>query len=298
MDRILRTWRGPGAEWLSRQAWDRLLEESRIQVNGRVVKKPGAIVGAGDRLNVSFPAPLAGILPAATPARRITGNSEFAVFDKEVSRSSYPLLPWETETFANQVVTFLGGATATESFSRLATPPLLEGGLVQRLDRDTSGLILVALTPEAKTNLRAAFLAGRVEKEYLAILSNPLAPGNKTVFLRAQGKAVKATLEPREGWERVELSLEILSQSERNALGKIRCSQGQRHVVRASLAALGSPLVGDSQYGGSPQAMHHQLHASRLKLLESRGVSPAEFFTPPPQSFLDCLGALGLSLSG
>ena len=81
---------------------------------------------------------------------------------------------------------------------------------------------------------------------------------------------------------------------------KVRTSQGERHVVRASLAALGCPLVGDSTYGGSALAPFHQLHASNLKLLEPEAFPdfPQNLNDNPPQTFLDSLAVLGLHLPG
>ncbi|MGZ3693758.1 MAG: pseudouridine synthase, partial [Bdellovibrionota bacterium] len=172
--------------------------------------------------------------------------------------------------------------------------PKLEGGLLQRLDRDTSGLLAVALNKEVKESLRQAFSQGKFRKTYLAIVSgNP--SGKYTFDLRdAAGGKVQAFQNPNGS-----STLEIKVRGEKSgfSLVEIATAQGSRHIVRACLAQLGSALVGDAAYGGNTEvAPFHQLHAFRIKLLENALFRdfPNGLEAPLPQSFLDCLGRLGL----
>ncbi len=295
LDRILRGHTGPGAEWLSRQAWDTLIQKGNVRVEGKRAPKAGAQVEKGSKITVHFPTYPLGLLPAARPATLVWGGLEegFGFFCKESGLSSHPLFPWEQDTFANQVVTFLAGSKV--DFANLAERPKLEGGLFQRLDFYTSGLLGVAFTPQKKKEFRERITKGDLEKEYLAIVKNALErPGKQILFFGPSGaERVKVTLEAeKQGAEAVELIVEVLAESAGNALVKVKTRQGQRHVVRAGLAALGCPLLGDKLYDGGDALAHYHLHASalRMPLLPELKVSP-------PKSFLESCTALGLHLA-
>lgn len=293
LDRSLRHRDFAGAEWLSRQAWDWLLEHGHVTVNGRKALKAGANVNAGDEIRVAFPGPL-GLTPS-NPAALVWAapDRSLALFDKPVGIDSVPLLPWDGSSFASQAAAFAvgEGGISAEAFAALAPAPQLEGGLLQRLDRDTSGLIAVAFTKAAKTRARDLFAAGKIEKDYLALVAAPFRAGVYRAWLAdSSGARVRAFAEkPRSEAEEVSLQVEVLKDSARGALLRVRTRFGRRHVVRASLAAFGAPLVGDRTYGGPETEPFHQLHASAIV-----GLSPGRVEVDPPQSFLDSAERLGL----
>jgi 23S rRNA pseudouridine1911/1915/1917 synthase len=270
LDRSLRDQRFPGAEWLSRQAWDWLFSNGRVTVNGRKAVKAGANLSPGDAVRVDAPEPL-GLLPHGEPARVVWEGDGFGVFDKPVGIDTVAQLPWDQSAFASRVA-----AHAGPGFAALAEPPSMEGGLVQRLDRDTSGLVCAAFSREAKRELRELFTAGKVAKTYDALVTAPPEAGEARVWLG-----------PKEEAEEIALTLEIYKKSPRGAWLRVRTRVGQRHVVRAGLAALGAPLFGDALYGGDAGVEHHQLHAFRLEL-------PQRFEASPPDSFLASAAKLGL----
>ncbi len=293
LDRLLRE--QVISPWLSRQAWERLLEEGRLKINGRVEKKAGVMVPEGAQVQIDLPA--LGLVPANEPAKLVWSyEQELGVFFKDPGVNTYPLVPWERDTLANHIACFVEEKNwmRAEDFALLGEPPVLEGGLLQRLDRDTSGLVTAAFTKEAKAKYRKVF-SGEVEKEYLAIVTGkPNISGMQTLwFLPSSAQKVQAFLEEKSGAEAVELFLKIVSSTATHGLVRIKTSQGRRHVVRAGLAALSLPLVGDSLYEGDASIAFHQLHAESLKIPGFPRID-----APPPQSFLDCGRSLGLHYSG
>jgi 23S rRNA pseudouridine1911/1915/1917 synthase len=223
----------------------------------------------------------------------ISPDRTWAIFDKPPQLDSVSLFPWDQNSFANRVLAF--ACQEGLSFGELSQAPSMEGGLLQRLDRDTSGLVCAAFNKEAKARFRTDFSTGAIEKEYLALVTVPLNSGSHSLwFEEAHGAKVRASLEPRRQGEEVKLSLEILNTSARGSLVSIKTRQGRRHVVRAGLATLGAPLLGDKTYGGSDSEPFHQLHAFRL----SFPFSPRIMEVNPPQSFLDASARLGLDYSG
>jgi 23S rRNA pseudouridine1911/1915/1917 synthase len=302
IDRLLREEAFPGSEWLSRQAWDWLFENGRIEAGARKCLKSGVSIAVGTEIRVSFPSKELGLLKATTPADLLWTDGRIALFSKACGISTVPLFPWDSSALANQVATALERhqLLSAPAFAALSAPPILEGGLVQRLDKDTSGIVCAALDSSTKSLFRQLFSGSGVEKTYLAIVSGSpeRLSGRHQVWLQPEGSAkVKALLSPpKSELAASELCVELVKKNGDHALVKIRTSQGARHIVRASMAALGAPLVGDLLYGGLALAPHHQLHALSLSLVDENSYTgfPLVLDAPIPRSFLDSLGALGL----
>jgi 23S rRNA pseudouridine1911/1915/1917 synthase len=176
--------------------------------------------------------------------------------------------------------------------------------MLQRLDRDTSGLVTAAFTAERKAVFRKLFSGSGVEKTYLALVTNgaPSLAGEHHLWLEAEGGAkVRAhRASPKGKAEEAVLNVELCKSSGEGALVRVTTAQGGRHVVRAGLAALGAPLFGDALYGGEAGAPRHQLHALRLRLVSPQAfpLFPEAVETPPPASFLDSAARLGLHWTG
>lgn len=280
---------------MSRQAWDELISSGRVKIAGRVEKKGGAVVPGGAIIAVDLP-PL-GLHPDEVSAQPVwvSPDRKLAVFNKDSLIPTYPLLPWENGTLANRIARFCEeqGWMSAADYAALAEPPVLEGGLLQRLDEGTSGLVTSAFTSSAKDSYRKVF-SGQVEKGYLAIVTGePVSlQGKHQLFFKTNAPKVSASTIASPGALEACLSIKILSSASGHGLVEVTTSQGLRHVVRAGLAALGHPLAGDSFYGGSTAATFHQLHAHSLQI-----PGFAKVTSSPPQSFLDCLKTLRLQYS-
>jgi 23S rRNA-/tRNA-specific pseudouridylate synthase len=154
----------------------------------------------------------------------------------------------------------------------------------------------VAFTEERKSTLRPLFSGAKFEKTYLALVTTPPLEGERKLWLSGAGAKVKVSLaEPKGESDPSAISVRIVKRSADGALVEVRTRFGGRHIVRAGMAALGAPLLGDALYGGAAGALFHQLHASRLKLL-NQGDFPGfpEISCDPPQTFLDSAAELGL----
>lgn len=302
LDRLLREQVFTGSAWISRQAWEWLIENGKVSLNGRKCVKSGAEVPAGALVSVHLPESL-GLLPAPEAAEAVWEAAGLVAFNKPCGVDSVPLFPWETGSLANQACAYLAGKgkLSPEAFSTLAEPPRLEGGLLQRLDRDTSGLLLVALDPPTKTLFRQLFSRSALEKTYQAIAVGELGSleGEHRFWLATGGgQKVRAFPSPPKGEsEESALSVKVLNKKGKAAHVEVRTRQGARHIVRAGLALLGAPLAGDQLYGGLPEAPFHQLHASALRLLEPSAYAgfPAPLEVAAPETFLDSLRHFGLN---
>lgn len=301
LDRILRSIPEAGNEWLSRQAWEWLLDNGRVKRNDKVIKKGGETIAPEEMITVDLPLEL-GLLTANSSTNLLWMNpdKEWALFLKDPGIASIPLFPWMKDAFVNQVMHFLKGYDAglSQKFASLSDPPSLEGGLVQRLDTDTSGILTITFTKEAKLKFRKVFSAHEVEKSYLAIVQGKSAFKEEEFNFHLDVKdRAKVRVLKNETGESCSVRFHTLSSNDSYSLIRVTTRFGQRHIVRVTLAHEGHPLVGDALYGDGKGASFHQLHAQGIRFLSSL-LPQNEFQASPPKSFLDCVKECGLHYLG
>jgi 23S rRNA pseudouridine1911/1915/1917 synthase len=142
-------------------------------------------------------------------------------------------------------------------------------GIVHRLDKDTSGLILVARSEEVRRKLQAQFKAGEVLKVYLSLVEGIVEPKNGIIdaAIGRDAKNRKRMAVVRRGGRPAVTEYRVLEQLEGYSLLELRPRTGRTHQVRVHLAFIGHPVVGDSVYGHRKQRLglgRQFLHAHRL----------------------------------
>lgn len=163
-------------------------------------------------------------------------------------------------TYKNTSGTLLNGI-----LWRFRDRPGVQPGILTRLDKGTSGIVLVALTPE----LHARMQKQRIEKEYLAVVHGTPHPRRGTITLPlARDPGDRRRVIVTGTGARCETRYEVLS--EKHARSVVRCEPitGRTHQIRVHLAAIGCPIVGDAVYGQTNETMARQaLHAWRISLI-------------------------------
>jgi 23S rRNA pseudouridine1911/1915/1917 synthase len=268
------------------------IADGRVRVDG--LRGPKAqMVAAGAMVSVEMPPPDAPEPQADLPIRVVHADADVVVIDKPAGMPSHPLKPGELGTAANGLVA---------RFPELATiGPAREGGLVHRLDTDTSGLLLAARTETAHAALRAQFTARTIEKGYLALVSGELHAGGEIDLPLAHDprdpRKVRAASDPE--WAALHdarPALTRFSPLERKngfTLLEVEIATGVLHQIRAHLAFIGHPLAGDELYEGPtlPNLKRHFLHASRLGFAHPDGTR-ARFDSPLPPDLREILDGL------
>ncbi|MDX2236601.1 MAG: RluA family pseudouridine synthase [Hyphomonadaceae bacterium] len=201
-----------------------------------------------------------------------------------------------------------GGSGVVESLETQAAAYAKASGkpprLVHRLDRDTSGVIILARTKPAAAFLSEAFAARRVEKIYLAIVCGAPDPAEGMIAApllkeARRGVDLMRVARPDEtGAQSATTRYATLATAGSAALLRLTPETGRMHQLRAHLAHLGAPIAGDAKYGGlgmigAVAAPRLMLHAQRLSAPHPRG-GTAAFAAPPPADFIAMSAALGL----
>lgn len=255
----------------------RLIEAGKATLDGKPAK-PGATLREGQRL-VSSAAPTADdhapVAQPELPLAIVATTEAFLIVDKAAGQPCHPLRPGERGTLANALVARHPEVIAAGEFPR-------EAGLVNRLDNDTSGLVLVARDRAAWLALRAQSRDGEMTKTYLAIVEGvPLPVGEAwhTIDrpLRHSGQRMRVADDGQPATTR----WRARATSEHASLLEVELRVGRHHQIRAHLEHLGHPLIGDALYGGklTGSAPGHQLHSWKLT------VKNLDYIAPPPAAF-------------
>lgn len=285
---------------ISRTQAARLVAQRVVRVNG-APGRPGRALAYRDLVEVEFPAggrprPLR---PRALPLHIAYEDDSLLVIDKPAGLVVHPAPGHWDDTLVN--------ALAARG-SPVPAGGLTRWGLVHRLDRDTSGLLIVAKTEVAHRRLSRALSARRIERVYAALVWGHLrsrveidAPigrhprDRKRMMVRATGRAAKTAAEPVARFD----SCDLL---------RVRLETGRTHQIRVHLAHVGHPVVGDPVYGGGgarrvtgsqrpaaraveAAAPRQALHAARLRLAHPASGEALEFRSEWPADLLSCLAA-------
>jgi 23S rRNA pseudouridine1911/1915/1917 synthase len=252
---------------LSREFVKRLIMEGRALVNG-TVRKPSFLLSPGDSVELDLPT-MGTKDPARLDAIILYEDKTLLAVDKP---SGLPVHPNDSNWERRPETCLLSEETLVSMLLRarpgLGGNELPRMGLVHRLDRDTSGLMLVAKTPKAQTALQDQFRERLVEKIYVGVVAG--VPVNKTGSIdapigRASGfKKIKVWEYGREA----KTDFKVSEKTRNHALLEVYPRTGRTNQIRIHLEFAGHPIVGDRLYGGEK--------ASRL-LLHSREVT----FTHP-----------------
>lgn len=243
---------------LSRTRIQRLIADGYITVNDQVAKA-GLKLNAGDRLKVIIPpAPPSPLTPEAIPLNIIYEDDDLLVVDKPAGLTVHPAPGHPAHTLVNAILA---------RFPHLAAlSDSLRPGIVHRLDKDTSGVMVVAKSSLAQTKLAEQFKAHSVVKAYLALVKGKLTPENGIIEApigrdprdRKRMAVVARGREARTEYRVVKYIGDY-------TLLEVRPETGRTHQIRVHLSAIGFPVVGDKVYGVKSSYLSRQfLHASRL----------------------------------
>jgi len=253
-----------------------------VDVNGRAARKAGQPLEAGAALTVRIPPPVPTDLVAEQiPLDVIYENDDLLVVNKPAGMVVHPAAGHARGTLVNAV---LGYHPEIEGIGGEERP-----GVVHRLDKDTSGLILLAKNERAHRWLQDQFRLRKVEKTYLAVVDGkPPTPSGRVeahIGRDPRNRKRMAILTAGKGREAIS-EYKTLESFEAHTLLEFHPLTGRTHQIRLHCAFLKCPIVGDEVYGRKASTIslsRHFLHAVRLKIVLPGETTSRSFETPLPQ---------------
>ncbi|WP_373488896.1 RluA family pseudouridine synthase [Blastomonas sp.] len=284
---------------LSRERIKALIRDGAVSIDGKVITRPSATLVAGSTYAIAVPEPRALDTAAQAMALEIAHEDEhLLVVDKPAGMVVHPAAGHADGTLVNALLHHCAGQLS--GIGGVARP-----GIVHRIDKDTSGLVVVAKTDAAHIGLAAQFAAHTINRRYVAIVQGRPSPADGTVtgnIGRSEHDRKKMAMV---GNGRGKHAITHYTTEERLAgATRIECrlETGRTHQVRVHLASIGHALLGDPVYAKPPKALretlktadfHRQaLHATQLGFIHPVTQTKCDFFSPIPADMAELLARL------
>lgn len=272
----------------SRSRIQSLIANGCVDVNGRPARKAGQPLEAGFTLTVRIPPPApSGLLPENIPLDILFENDDLLVVNKPAGMVVHPAAGHASGTLVNAV---LGYDPDLEGIGGEERP-----GVVHRLDKETSGLILLAKNERAHRWLQDQFRLRNVEKTYLALVDGrPPTPSGRVeapIGRDPKNRKRMAIVPLGKGREAVS-EYKTIEEFDKHTLLEFHPHTGRTHQIRLHCAFLKCPIVGDEVYGRKTPTLdigRHFLHAWRLKILLPNEKEPRLFEAPLPEELENVL---------
>ena len=282
---------------ISRGAIQRLIEQGHIRVNGRTVK-PTHTPRAGEQVEVHWPeARVAEAQPEPIPLDILYEDESLLVLNKPPGLVVHPAAGHEEHTLVNALLHHCAGQLS--GIGGVARP-----GIVHRLDKETSGCLVVAKNDDTHLALSAQFATRKVQKIYRAILCGELPRDQgeiRAAIARHPSHRKRMAVDDNLGRE-ARTGYQVLERLSGATLIQAVLHTGRTHQIRVHFQFLGFPLVGDATYGNRQNqrladltgytAPRQMLHAGRLAFIHPRTGKRLCSEAPRPEDFLDALAAL------
>lgn len=284
----------------SRARLQRWIDRGVVRIAGRVPKAREKVLG-GEQVRIEARLEPQGVVaPESLPLEVVFADRELLVIDKPPGLVVHPGAGNPAHTLQNALLAY---------DPQLALVP--RAGLVHRLDRGTSGLLVVARTVEAHARLVAALAAREIERRYLAIAIGVLTGGRTIDEPIGRHRTLRTRMAVVSGGRAAVTHVRVLRRFRAHTLLEAQLETGRTHQIRVHLAHIGHPVLGDPVYAGrrrvppgaSPALLcaldslgRQALHAASLKLVHPRTGRQMTFEAPLPQDLQRVVDALEADL--
>ena len=282
-------------EEYSRVFFQKCLDQNRVYLNGRPCQR-SCKVWPGNVLEIDWPpAPNKTLSPENIPLDIIMEDDDVIVLNKPAGLVVHP-------AHGNLTGTLVQGLLYhdEEAFEEM-TDDTMRPGIVHRLDKDTSGVLVVAKNMEARSYMKEVFKEHIVEKTYLTIVLGEFGAVTGTIEgnigRHPTNRLKMAVLE--EGGKPAITKYRVLATSNGCSLMEVRILTGRTHQIRVHFSNLNHPVLGDPVYGGCPKrvpylAPRQMLHAWKIVFPHPRTHVMRQYMAPLPEDFLEALRNLDL----
>ncbi len=285
---------------ISREKIKKAIQQGQCRVDGLPVTTASAKVKVGQKVELELTPPDTHIMPEEGDVDVLYDDAHILICHKPAGLTVHPCPSCLQNTLIQRLA---------HAYPQLLEQEGQRPGIVHRLDKDTSGLMVVALSEEARLVLSEHFAQRRVHKQYLALVQGVPSPQGEIrepIGRHPMVKVKMAVVPENKGGRSAHSAWEVLyaALDESFSLVRVTIYTGRTHQIRVHMAHLGFPLWGDTVYGAKPlvrggedvfPAKRHMLHAWQLEFTHPITGEDCHFYAAPPQDMLDC--ALELSQS-
>ena len=262
---------------ISRSLWQKYIKAGRVSVNQRVVTAPKFEVNETDEIAVKLPEQE----QASAELPMLYEDDDVMVVNKPSGLLTHAKGGLSTEPTVAEII------RPKTSFASDTDRP----GIVHRLDRDTSGVLIIAKTAEAAAHLQRQFAQRTTKKTYLAVTDGvPKLAAAKIDLPIGRNPAAPSTFRVDPNGKPAQTTYRVLTSTETQALIELKPTTGRTHQLRVHMAYLNTPILGDRVYG-KPNASRLMLHAHKLEITLPSGEQktfeaaiPEEFFIYFPET--------------
>lgn len=268
-------------EGLTRSRAAALIRQGHVRVNGVVILKPSHLTQPGDTVEINLPeAADTAVRAEEMPLQILYQDEDMAVVVKPCGMVVHPANGNESGTLVNALLYHLDGLSGIGGEKR--------PGIVHRLDKDTSGLLLVAKNDKAHLSLSRQLADRKMDKHYFAVVAGTMretqgltdAPIGRSLKDRKKMAVIADGRSAQTAWS-------VVAQAQDRVLLDIKLITGRTHQIRVHMAHLHHPVLGDPLYGvkGMPKAARLMLHAYALRCTHPSTGESMRFISPPEESF-------------
>jgi 23S rRNA pseudouridine1911/1915/1917 synthase len=260
---------------LSRSVAQHWIECGAVTVDRVTSTRPAARVREGATVEVALP---------SSARRRVRPAAEAGTVDVLFEDDHLLIANKPAGIVVHPSYKQAGGTLLNAVLWRLRDRTGVQPGILTRLDKDTSGIVVIGLSAEVHAALQRESAAGHVKKEYLAVVRGAPRPASGTIRLAlARDPDDRRRIVPMDGGAPSETRYEVLSTDGEHSLVRCELVTGRTHQIRVHLSASGWPIVGDRVYGKPDVRIARQaLHAWRVSLPHPLTKEPVEIEAPIP----------------
>jgi len=270
-------------EEYSRSYFKSLIDGGSVEVNEATVK-PRYLTRAGDIILVKLKEKEASrVSPQDIPLRILYEDSEIIVVNKPAGMVVHPGAGNKQDTLVNALLHHCGKLADTGDVSR--------PGIVHRLDKDTSGVIIAVKNDKALRIISRQFQQRTVKKKYIAIVKGRVEPDNGVIDLplaRHETNRKKMDIDPVKG-KRAYTRYRVMERSDKFSVLSITLETGRTHQIRVHMKHLGHPVLGDTVYGNPGTIDRQALHAEMIGIEHPSSGEYIEFHAPVPDDMMSII---------
>lgn len=264
-----------------------LIHDGAVRVNGKIRTKTGYSLVAGDQVEIRLPAPVpTEVRPEAIPLDILYEDEQLVVINKPRGMVVHPAAGNQAGTLVNALLAHCRDLSGING--------VIRPGIVHRLDKDTSGVMLAAKTDKAHISLAEQIRTHAAGRTYIALVHGSLAQGGRIAGAIGRHPSDRKRMAVvTQGGKPAVTHFAVLGRTERYSLVTCRLETGRTHQIRVHMAHIGHPLVGDPKYGGkilkNAPVRGQALHSWKIRFTHPATGAVLEFTAPLPADMQELL---------